>query len=100
MTLLQSILVYFIRPILGFLVFIIFIEVIFSWLVAFNVVNLNKPAIRQFYYAIQAMTRPLLDPIRAVIPSFNGIDFSPIVALLGLQWISGYIVPSLYPLLG
>jgi YggT family protein len=31
------------------------------------------------------LTRPLLDPIRRIIPSISGIDLSPLVAVLLLQ---------------
>ena len=31
------------------------------------------------------LTRPLLDPIRRIIPTISGIDLSPLVAILLLQ---------------
>ena len=31
------------------------------------------------------LTEPVLAPIRSVIPSFSGLDFSPMVLLIGLQ---------------
>jgi YggT family protein len=33
----------------------------------------------------QQLTRPILDPIRRVVPLFSGIDLSPLVAILLLQ---------------
>jgi len=100
MNILQSILVYFISPVLSLLVFLIFLEVIFSWLVAFNIMNLRNPIMAQIYNTVRAITRPILEPIRKVIPSIGGLDLSPIVALLLIQWANGYIVPALYKMLG
>ena len=31
------------------------------------------------------LTRPILDPLRRVIPTISGIDLSPLVAILLLQ---------------
>ncbi len=91
----QSILIYFISPILSFLVFLIFIHVILSWLVSFNVVNLRNPMMRQIYFGIEAILRPIMAPIQRILPPMGGLDFSPIIALLFLQWLNGFVVPSL-----
>ena len=37
---------------------------------------------------LDALTRPILAPIRKVIPSASGIDFSPLVALVLLQMVN------------
>ena len=88
-------------PVISLLIFLIFIEVIFSWLIAFNVVNLRNPMVAQIYQIVNRITQPILQPIRNVLPSIGGLDFSPIVALLGLSWINNYVVGSvLYPMLG
>lgn len=76
-----------IAPILGFLFLIIFVEVIFSWLIAFNIVNLRNPIMSQIYTIVRNISRPMLDPIRKVIPSVGGLDLSPIAALLLLNFL-------------
>jgi len=100
MTFAQSILIYFVSPVLTLLVYLIFIEVIMSWLLAFNVINLRNPVMAQIYGTIRAIVRPILDPIRRIIPAIGGLDLSPIVALFGLHWLNGYVVQSLFNLLG
>jgi len=95
MSLAQSIIVYFVSPVISFLIFLIFIEVVFSWLVSFNVVNLKNPTVRQIYEIVNKFTKPILDPIRKVIPGVGGLDFSPIIAILGLSWLN-----NLLPMLG
>lgn len=37
--------------------------------------------------ALDALTRPILQPIRRIIPTPNGLDLSPLVAILGAQLI-------------
>lgn len=100
MNLLQSILVYFVSPVLTLIVILIFVEVIFSWLIAFNIMNLRNPMMAQIYNTVRAIVRPILEPIRRIVPSIGGLDLSPIIALLLIQWINGYVVPSLYTLFG
>ena len=64
------------------LMWIIIIQAILSWLVAFNVVNTHNDFVRSFLNALDRLTRPLYRPIRKLLPDFGGIDFSPIVVIL------------------
>ncbi len=67
---------------------VILATVIMSWLIAFNVINgSNHPYVRQIGYALRVLTEPLLGPIRRMLPNLGGIDISPIVLLIGLQFV-------------
>ena len=101
MTLAQSLIVYLVSPVISLLVFLIFVEVIFSWLVSFKIMNLRNPMVAQIYQTVRMITEPILRPIRNILPAMGGIDFSPIVALLGLGWLNNYLVRGvLYGMLG
>jgi YggT family protein len=67
---------------------VVIVQVVLSWLVAFNVVNLHQPFVRGLHTALDRMSEPLYRPIRKVLPDFGGIDFSPLVLLLLIQVIS------------
>jgi YggT family protein len=67
---------------LNVLAWIIIIQVILSWLFAFNVLNAGSGVVRSITMALDRLTAPLYRPIRAVLPDFGGIDFSPLVLLL------------------
>ena len=67
---------------LSVLTWIIIIQAILSWLVAFNVINTHNDFVRSFLRALDRMTEPLYRPIRRILPDFGGIDFSPLVVLL------------------
>ena len=71
---------------LNVLAWIIIIQVILSWLFAFNVLNTGSGAVRSITVALDKLTAPLYRPIRAVLPDFGGIDFSPLVVLL-IIWV-------------
>lgn len=75
---------------------IIIIQAILSWLVAFNVINTHNDFIRQLLYALDRMTEPMYRPIRRILPDFGGLDFSPIVVLILLYIIQNVILPKLY----
>ncbi len=97
---LQSILIHFVSPIISLLIFIMFIYMAFSWLIAFNIVNLRHPAMAQIYNITRRIVEPILTPIRRFIPPMGGLDLAFLVAILGLYWIQGYIIPTLLRLLG
>ena len=41
------------------------------------------------------ITEPILGPLRRVLPSMGGLDFSPIIAIIGLQFIRQIILNQL-----
>ena len=61
---------------------IIIVQLVLSWLVAFNVINTHNDFVRTFFNALDRLTRPLYAPIRKLLPDFGGLDFSPVVILL------------------
>ena len=67
---------------LSVLWWIIIVQAILSWLLAFNVLNFNSPAVRSISTALDRLTAPLYRPIRKLLPDFGGLDFSPMVVLL------------------
>ena len=72
---------------LTILTWIIIIQVILSWLLAFNILNVGSGGVRTVIVALDRLTAPLYRPIRRMLPDFGGIDFSPLVILLLIQVI-------------
>ncbi|HKP33350.1 MAG TPA: YggT family protein [Sphingomicrobium sp.] len=70
---------------LSVVTWIIIIQVVLSWLFAFNVLNAGSQGVRTFALAIDRITAPLYRPIRRILPDFGGIDFSPLVILILIQ---------------
>ena len=74
---------------------IIVIQAILSWLVAFNVINTHSDFVRQVLYALNRLTEPLYRPIRRIMPDFGALDFSPLVVMLIIQILRGIVIPSI-----
>src|SRR6476469_10624434 len=70
---------------LSILMWIIIGQVILSWLLAFNILNVHSGGVRNFIVALDRLTAPLYRPIRRMLPDFGGIDFSPLVILILIQ---------------
>lgn len=67
---------------LNVLWWLIIIQVILSWLVAFNVVNTGSEGLRRFIVGLDRFLEPLYRPFRKILPDFGGLDLSPVVVLL------------------
>jgi len=90
---------FILEAILSLLIWAIIVNAIMSWLVAFDVINLRHPMVRQFARFLDAVTAPLLAPFRRIVPPIGGMDITPIFALIVLEAIKGYLLPWLFSLL-
>lgn len=75
---------------------IIVIQAILSWLIAFNVINTSNDLVRNVWNALGTMTEPMYRPIRRILPDFGALDLSPLVVLLILYILMNIVIPSLY----
>ncbi len=82
---------------LNLYVYVIIFAAVLSWLIAFNVVNMYSNVVRSLWNVLTAMTEPVLRPIRQAIPSFGGLDISPVVLLLLIILIENIIQRYIYP---
>ncbi len=81
-----------ITTVIDIAIWIIIIQVIMSWLIAFNVLNLNNRVVYMIYDAVNRLTEPMLAPIRKFLPNLGGIDISPMVLILALMFIRNFII--------
>jgi YggT family protein len=81
-------------------IWILIAAAIFSWLVAFNVVNVRSPVVGMVGDFLYRITEPALRPIRNMLPNLGGLDISPVILILiiiFLQYcIELYILPNVY----
>jgi YggT family protein len=80
---------------LSVVMWIIVVQAILSWLVAFNVVNTHNDFVRQMLYSLDRITEPLYRPIRRILPDFGALDFSPMVVLLLIYILRNIVLPGL-----
>ena len=79
---------------------IIIINAVLSWLVAFNILNTQNRFVFSVLDATYKLTDPALNKIRRFIPNFGSIDISPVILILFLMFLRNLIfevfVPSLF----
>lgn len=85
----------FVDGLLGLYSFILLVTVIVSWLVAFDVINVRNNVVRSVTYALSALTDPVLNPLRKVIPPVGGLDLTFLVLLVLIQLVRSVIIPDL-----
>ena len=80
-----------IERIIDLYIWILIINVIFSWLVAFNVLNTQNRFVNLVLEATDKLTDPPLNYIRKFLPNLGSIDISPIILILALIFIKDLI---------
>ena len=79
--------IWLVNSIIGLRILFIFVSAILSWLVAFDVINPRNRLVYSVLSFLDAVTRPLMEPFRRIIPPMGGVDISPLVVLLLLQFV-------------
>lgn len=83
--------------VLQFYIYIVVAMAIFSWLLAFNVINVHNNFVRGLWRFLDAVTEPVLRPIRGLMPNLGGIDISPVILLLLITFLQRVIIYYIYP---
>ncbi len=78
--------------IIDIFVWIIIIQVIMSWLIAFNVINTSNRFVYLVGDFLYRITEPAMRPIRRILPNLGGIDLSPLVVLLLLFFAKNLLI--------
>ncbi len=76
---------------------IIIINAVLSWLVAFNILNTQNRFVFSVLDATYKMTNPALNKIRRFIPTFGSIDVSPVILILLLMFLRNVIFEIFAP---
>ena len=66
--------------------------IIITWLIAFRIVNPWQPFIRMALTFLGRIHEPLMVLVRRMLPDFGGIDLSPIVLLLAVQFLRNLVI--------
>lgn len=80
------------RILLSVLWWILIVQAILSWLIAFNVVNTSNDFVRSVWQGLGTLTEPIYRPIRRILPDFGALDISPIVVLVGIAIVDRVLV--------
>jgi YggT family protein len=77
--------------ILSIVWWVFLIMIIMSWLISFNVINTRNQFVASIWRVVNAITEPILRPIRRVIPPMGGLDLSPIVVFVVIFFLQNFI---------
>ena len=78
-------------------IWILIINAILSWLIAFNVLNTSNRLVYSLLDISYKLTDPLLRPIRNFLPNLGSVDISTIVLILLLMFARNLIFEFLAP---
>ena len=76
---------------------IIIINAILSWLVAFNILNTQNRFVFSVLDVTYKLTDPALNKIRRFIPTFGSIDISPVILILLLIFLRNLVFEAFAP---
>jgi YggT family protein len=74
---------------------LIFAHIVVQWLFAFGVRPPYSRASSAVIGFLRDVCEPFLRIFRRLLPSFGGLDFSPIVAIIALQIINSFVVQGI-----
>ena len=71
-------------------------HIIMSWLINFQVLNLQQQFVAQIWQGLNSLLEPIYRPIRKFMPNTHPLDLAPLVALIAVISLRAYILPSLF----
>lgn len=84
-------LLWLINSVISIYTFIVIGQVVVSWLIAFRVINMQNQFVHSVAQVLHQLTEPALRPIRKIVPTLGGLDFSPVILLLALMFVQRLI---------
>ncbi len=80
--------------------FIVFAQVVMSLLINFDILNPRQPLVYSIWAGLNRLLEPIYGPIRRILPPMGGLDFSPLVVIVGLYAIEIILTNNLNNLRG
>ncbi len=91
---------YLVLQILKLYSYVVIVNVILSWLIAFNILNTQNRFVFSILELSYRLTDPILNKIRRFLPNLGSLDISPIILLLLIWFIEMcmklYIAPMIF----
>ena len=78
------------------MIWAVILSAVFSWLIGFNIINIQNRLVYIIVDALNRLTDPFLIPIRRFLPNLGGIDLSPVVLILLLIFFRNLVFEYFY----
>ena len=95
MSLIASLITFFIMPLVSLILLVFLVYVILSWLFMLKIVSPGNPTARQIYGLLASVVDPIVTPFRKIIPPLGNFDMGFFFAAMLLYWANGYLLPRL-----
>tara|TARA_B100001093_G_C26112378_1_gene711470 strand:- start:74 stop:364 length:291 start_codon:yes stop_codon:yes gene_type:complete len=92
----KSVLILF-DNIISLYIWILIINAIISWLVAFNILNTGNRFVYSVLDVSYRLTAPALNYIRRFLPNLGSVDISPVVLILALMFLRNFVFEMFAP---
>jgi YggT family protein len=76
----------------------IIIWIVMTTLVSFKILNASQPIVWKIMDVLNRLIEPALKPIRKKLPDLGGVDISPIILILLLNFVREALYTYLYNL--
>jgi YggT family protein len=76
---------------LNLYIWVLIVNAVLSWLVAFDVVNPHNRLVRLIGDISYRLTEPALRPIRRFLPVMGGLDLSPLALIFIIYFLQSFI---------
>ena len=84
--------IYLLYMLLNLYNLVLIVWIILSWLVAFNVINSHNRFVSTVMHVLGRLVEPILRHVRKYIPPVGGLDLSPIVVFLAINFVQYTLV--------
>ena len=84
------------NSIVSLYIWAVILSAVASWLIGFNIVNINNKFIYVMVDFLNRITEPFLSPIRRLLPNLGGVDISPVILILLLIFIRDLVNNNYY----
>jgi len=82
--------------ILSVVYFVMIVHIIMSWLINFQVLNLNQQFVRQVWDGLNRLLEPIYTPLRRILPNTSPLDLAPLAALIIVISLRAYVLPVIF----
>lgn len=87
---------FIVQAILGLLMWILILYAIASTLISFEIINLRNRFAFSIWRALEAVSLPMLRPVRRILPRAGPVDFSVFVLLILIVGVRAILIPALF----
>jgi len=85
-----------ISQLIGLYNFALITYIVLQWLIHFDIINKDNKIVNKVYFTLYKIVDPFLKKIRKYLPSFGGLDISPIIAFFLLGFIKNVMFTYFY----